>query len=220
MSKRNTPDTDPLAKARAEACEIFKLDPAALSAADELRVGMFATLRLAIDTESAKAATASGVDLGKLNTATELMTKMLPTALSPPEPKRFTGDPAKRLAEIVVGAIRATDPSGKLVPLETELDRLRRENQQLRAALGTPAPTQRLLPAPIDKPLPDAAANAAPNAANASPPEPPAPQTLNRNPTDVVILHDGDRHEPWRDYVGGNSGFFWDGRVAGRGPRD
>jgi hypothetical protein len=181
MSKPNKPkpDADPMAKARAEACEIFKLDPERLTAADELRITLFCTLRLAVDCEAAKAATASGVDLGKINIATELIQKMLPTALVPPADdrlSRFKGDPAERLVQIVVGAIQAIDPSGQPVPLDTELDRLKRENEALRAMLGAPAQTGqvKLLAPPTDAPMPEdvdetPAGNPAPNAGNPAP---------------------------------------------------
>jgi hypothetical protein len=69
MSKPNKPkpDADPMAKARAEACEIFKLDPERLTAADELRITVFCTLRLAVDCEAAKAASISARSTSRPN---------------------------------------------------------------------------------------------------------------------------------------------------------
>jgi hypothetical protein len=176
MAKPKHDPADVMAKAKAEACEIFKLDPENLTAADELRIGMFATLRLAIDAESARAASASGVDLGKLNTAIQLMTTMLPTALAPPPARRHMTDAEFKefFDKMVATLVRKANEQAPedLKKLAEVVSQLGAENAALRAELETLRGTAGDAPAAPSN-VTKLRAEPQPEASRAGNPEPP-----------------------------------------------
>ena len=214
MAKPPKRDTELMAKARAEACEVLHLDPDHLDAAAELRIDLFATLRLAIDAESAKAATASGVDLSKLNAAIGLMTQMLPTALAPPpndRASRFKGDPAKRLVEIVTAAIlRGPDNGSTAAPTAPTQPPQPPSPETAQPQADAPAPERSI---PGDEPSNVTRLRAE------QPPTPPAPAPqaldLRTTPADQRGGSAGftinNAPEPWRGHVAADNGFFWSG---------
>src|SRR5262245_40599291 len=149
MSKNKPPAPDAMTKARIDTCDLLHLDPDKLSAADELRITTIAALRLVIDSEAAKAASASGADLGRLVAATELLTKLAPSLTAPPADRRtFLENPRQAINKLIVGAVQSLrskmDPEE--LSLRNELDRLRAELAALRGAPR--APVQRLLRPP------------------------------------------------------------------------
>jgi hypothetical protein len=76
MAKRRSND---LARARAEAAALLRLDPEHLSPADVLRCDIVASLRLVIDSAHADVLDGTQTDLGKLLVAVETLTKLLPS---------------------------------------------------------------------------------------------------------------------------------------------
>jgi hypothetical protein len=75
MAKRRRSD---LARARAEAATLLRLDPQHLSPTDTLKCDIVASLRLVIDSAQADVLDGSSADLGKLLVAVETLTKLLP----------------------------------------------------------------------------------------------------------------------------------------------
>jgi hypothetical protein len=233
MSRRDKPKQD-----LRSAALLLGLDPDKLNEGDRLRCQLVGTLRGAIDHEQAKADAGSGADLSKLVTAVEALIKFLPASVTAPPPERkFSGDAADRLAEMVRGAILATDPNGQPVPLETELDRLRRENEQLRAMLGAPLQTGqvKLLTGPTSEPMSDVpseafdethAENSAPpasepQAGNPAPPKPvpppePRPLDLRAQGAEQKGGSAGFEIRGSSRIIDDGGGFYWSGATGRR----
>jgi hypothetical protein len=193
MSRRRPPKSDTLR----EAALLLHLDPDNLTEGDRLRCQLVATLRGAIDHEQAKSETGSSADLAKLVTAVEALTKLLPANVTAPE-SRYVGDPAARLAQIILGAVRRAPQSGPVEVSEVpEIDRIRGELADARAELaalrGTPqAPAQLALPAP-DAIDPPSDANVTP--LRAEPTKPGGPKTYH-GPNGETWMEPGPNEPP------------------------
>jgi hypothetical protein len=143
-----------LARARAEAAALLRLDPSRLSPADVLRCDIVASLRLVIDTAHADVLDGTSTDLGKLMVAVETLTKLLPavdvrmgtTTVSPATVRA-------KLLQLVLDARAADQVEGDQVEAsalqeaERRIQQLEDENLHLRGV------RPRQLPPPTDKPL-------------------------------------------------------------------
>ena len=184
--------TDDAEQSAREACELLGLgnEPSRLCPADRLRVDMVSTLRLVIDHAGEAAMEGGSADVGRLVTAVEQLTRLLPKAAT--EAPSHREDPRKALLKIIM-TMRERDADafegydGKVKQVEA----LQAEVEQLRAQLAgktsehSDVPTMvKRVPAPVGGnvvPLPRAAAPAP--AAKASP------------------SYDYDRERGWRDHV-------------------
>jgi len=96
------PVTADIALARREAAQLLGLDPDRLTASDRLKCELVAALRAAVDDELMNVTSARSVDLAKLITAVETLTRFLQDA-KPKEDERgaiFKRDPYKVLDEL------------------------------------------------------------------------------------------------------------------------
>jgi nucleoid-associated protein YgaU len=182
------PEPNDLVKARQEAAALLGLDPKRpMCPADSLRVDLIATLRSVIDAAGATAMEGGSADVGRLVTAVEQLTKLLPKAAT--EAPSHREDPRKALLEMILqmrdrdeAADRAEKPS-----LRERVAVLEAENAKLRAAARA-APGA----APVEAAPAALAANVVPM------PRAPAPPA-----EDMVDLRAGfnDTREPWREYL-------------------
>jgi hypothetical protein len=181
---RHTDDADAERSSR-EAAELLGFgDPSRLCPADRLRVDLVSALRSAVDNASATAMEGGSADVGRLVTAVEQLTRLLPKAAT--EAPSHRPDPRAALLELILQmrergeiADRAAEPS-----LREENAVLRAENEMLRRAANAPAPVVEAAPAA-------AADNVVPlkPPAAAAPPAPPAPS------------YDYDASNEWKAFV-------------------
>jgi hypothetical protein len=205
MSRRNRPKSEGMR----EAALLLHLDPDKLTEGDRLRCQLVSTLRGAIDHEQAKSETGSSADLAKLVAAVEALTKLLPANVTAPPESKYIGDPAARLAQIILGAVRRAPQSGPV------------EASPVAPPVDEAAPTQ---PPPADTPPPTAdnvtplhKPNAAkPDAAPQPKPATPLADLLASTPADQAGgsagFHINGAPEPWREHVGSSlDAFCWNG---------
>jgi hypothetical protein len=175
--------------ARAEAAVLLGLDPKRpLCPADNLRVQLVCSLRAVIDHAGETALEGSAVDIARLLSATEALTKLLPGRELPQPAYREGGadDPRQLLLDMYMTARRngGVSDQGALVD---EIAALKAENALLRAGPTPPAPSPPVTPAPNVVPLSRPAPKNAP-AASATPPATPAG-------------YDYSANEDWKGYV-------------------
>jgi hypothetical protein len=130
------PTTDDAERAAIEACQLLGLgdDPSRLCPADRLRCDLVSALRCAIDHAGATAMEGGSADVGRLVSAVEQLTKLLPRAAV--EAPSHRADPRKALLALILemrdrdeAAERAEEPS-----LRERIAVLEAENKRLRAA--------------------------------------------------------------------------------------
>src|SRR5262245_5248178 len=139
-----TPATADMALARREAAELLGFDPDRLTASDRLKCELVAALRSAVDDELMNVTSARSVDLAKLITAVETLTRFLADA-APKENERhaiYKRNPRQVLEEMVTRWIQADEQDRRergLPPRlhdeqeqQAKIDALERENARLR----------------------------------------------------------------------------------------
>jgi hypothetical protein len=134
------------ARAKREAAILLGVDIEHLSAADSLRVDMVSALRLVIDHEQGSVLSGGQADLGKLNVAVASLIALLP-GRELPEPVAADGgpnDPRTIMWETYSEMRRRGALAGEgLDGLKLTVERLKAENEQLKAALaGAPTPDE------------------------------------------------------------------------------
>jgi len=152
------PVTTDIALARREAAELLGFDPDRLTASDRLKCELVAALRSAVDDELMNVTSARSVDLAKLITAVETLTRFLADA-APKESERgaiFKQDPRKVLEDMVRrwhAADEASRADQGLSPrihdmesAQARIDALEAENAELRAVLPAADPALLLAP--------------------------------------------------------------------------
>jgi hypothetical protein len=137
--------TDDAERSAREACELLGLgnDPVRLCPADRLKVDLVATLRLVIDHAGQVALEGGTADVGRLVTAVEQLTRLLPKAAT--EAPSHRADPRKALLEMILQmrdrdeiADRAEEPG-----LRERIAALEAENKRLRAGAAPGAAPSR-----------------------------------------------------------------------------
>jgi hypothetical protein len=129
------------AKARAEIIGLFGWDADILAPAQVLRVDCATALRLALDELQGRLVRGEAVDVTKMLTASEALSRLLPAAVLAAPPSERREDPRKVLFDLIM-QMRERDgvPSSGLDARDDEIARLQVEIAQLRARLGD-APT-------------------------------------------------------------------------------
>ena len=185
-------------RVRAASCKLLGFDdPEKLTDAQALQVDLATILRLTIDDMTGQVIAGKQVDVAKLTAASDALAKLAPTVAAPPESK-YVGDPAKRLCEIILAAVRRAPQIGPIEVSEVpEIDRIRGELADARAELaalrGTPqAPAQLALPAP-DAIDPPSDANVTP--LRAEPTKPGGPKTYH-GPNGETWMEPGPNEPP------------------------
>jgi hypothetical protein len=132
---------------------------AELTPAQALKVDLIASLRICIDNVSGRLISGSDdrQDLGKLISACEQLTKLLPTPdIAPPDASRSLERSARqKMEELIDNVVRANqfEEMRTSAVLKVENDKLRSENEALRAQLPAPADPKSSPSAPA-KPVP------------------------------------------------------------------
>jgi hypothetical protein len=179
--------TDDAERSAREASQLLGLgdDPSRLCPADRLRCDLVATLRIAIDHAGATAMEGGSADVGRLVSAVEQLTRLLPPKTV--EPVSHREDPREALLKIIM-TMRERDADGfegydgKVKQVEV----LQAEIAQLRAQLAGKTPEDSDVPTVVER-VPAAAGNVVP----LSRPNPPA----------APAAYDYDRERGWRDHV-------------------
>jgi hypothetical protein len=151
MAKRRSND---LARARAEAAALLRLDPSHLSPADVLRCDIVASLRLVIDSAHADVLDGTQTDLGKLLVAVETLTKLLPAVDVKMGTTTVSAATARaKLLQLVLDARAADkfeDDQADRSDLQAALARVAALEDEVLHLRGV---RPRRLPPPTDKPL-------------------------------------------------------------------
>jgi hypothetical protein len=195
------------AKARAETCALLGYDLDGLTAEQATRLDITTALRLALDDQSGKLARGETVDVTKLLAASEALAKLFPPLRDPPRPHNDRDDPRAEMLRIYM----EMRERGEIPPegtLQAEINRLKAENERLRAELTAANAGTPVEPAP--QPPPD---NVVPASASApSSPQPPQPVSAaeSRRRMDAVnAIQPPSGYlkgppEPWRRFYGDN----------------
>jgi hypothetical protein len=186
--------SDVYVKARSEIIALFRWNVDKLSPDQALRLDCAVALRLALDDLQGRVVRGESIDVGKMLTAADALSRLLPpAALAAPPEEANVPDPREYMWKTYLDARRRGEISDAVVEAR-EVERLRAENGQLKAQLAglpdVPALVETVpAPAPSNvvplQPKPSSAASAAPA---------PVPQPLLRGPD-----------EPWRAFYGDNS---------------
>jgi hypothetical protein len=180
--------TNDVLKARAEAAELLGLgdNPERLCASDRLRVDLVVTLRAAIDhaAQSLVDGDGGGADLGRLISATESLTKLLPKAAT--EPVSHRSDPREELLRTYLqmrarGALAGEGYDG----LQLENERLSAEVAGLEARLAGKSEHSDI-PMVVERVPAPAAKNVVPLKPSSAPAAP---------------AYDYDANSDWKSYV-------------------
>jgi hypothetical protein len=121
-------------KARFELATLFGWNAGALTGEQVLRLDCAVALRLGLDELQGRLIRGESVDMAKMLTASEALSRLLPAAVlaAPPEERRE--DPRKALFDLIMAQReRAGVPSSGLDERDDEIAALRAEVEQLRA---------------------------------------------------------------------------------------
>jgi hypothetical protein len=134
------PRNDDRAQARAEAAQLLGLNIDNLSPADALRVDMVSSLRLVVDAEQASILSGNSADVARLNVAVASLIALLPgQKLAEPAPAEGgPSDPRQIMLRTYLEMRRrgeAADPTSTFEGRMAEIERLKAENEQLKAQL-------------------------------------------------------------------------------------
>jgi hypothetical protein len=183
--------TDDAERSAREASQLLGLgdDPSRLCPADRLRCDLVATLRIAIDHAGATAMEGGSTDVGRLVSAVEQLTKLLPAAATAAPSHR--ADPRKALLALIMQQ-RERDGIPDEGTTQATINAQAAEIAQLRAQLAGKTPEDSDVPTVVERvPAPAPAAKVVPLPRAAAP-----GPAAKASPS-----YDYDRERGWRDHV-------------------
>jgi hypothetical protein len=183
------------AKAKSEIIALFGWDADILAPDQLLRIDCAVALRLALDDLQGRVIRGESIDMAKMLTASEALSRLLPPAVLAAPPAEHRRDPREALLELLMqmrerGADGFEGYDGKVKQVEV----LQAEIAQLRAQLAGKTLEYSDVPTVVERgPVPAPAAKVVPLERRTPPPTsasaPPAPS------------YDYDRERGWRDHV-------------------
>jgi hypothetical protein len=209
------------AKARAEIIALFGWNGAALSPEQTLRADCATALRLGLDALQGSLIRGESVDMAKMLTASEALSRVLPSAVlsAPPEERRE--DPRAALLALIMQQ-RERDGVPPEGTFRATINAQAAEIAQLRARLGDAPPTLvELDPDPArSNVVPDIDVVPPSERAECDPgprpgPDDRSPVVVDVDAVDIRGGFDNDRPEPWRAFATDVDGF----PLSGRGRR-
>jgi hypothetical protein len=212
------------AKARSEIIALFGWDADSLSPDQTLRTDCAVVLRLALDAIQGQIVRGESVDVGRMLTASEALSRLLPPAVLATPPAEEHGDPRIVMWQIYKQMRERGEIGSKSLPeggAAARIAELECENQELRAALGQSSivPDPRQLPAglasaPLDVPTSDIVPPSELGDCHARPvagPDDPPPRST-RVIEGTASPAAAPAAEPWQDWIdrGGYGGPGYD----------
>jgi hypothetical protein len=193
--------SDVYAKARSEIIALFGWDANSLSPDQTLRLDCAVALRLALDDLQGRVVRGESVDVARMLTAADALSRLLPPAALAAPPPEHRVDPRQVMWQTYLGMRRRGDLAGDENSFDFQRRRrleLEAEVEQLKAQLAGSVP---LPPNAVklrkDNPSPSAPASAAPAAP--SPPAKPFVNGLSDIPQSVRDTR--PPNEAWRNFV-------------------
>jgi hypothetical protein len=185
------------AKARSEVLALFGWNADSLSPDQMLRLDCAVALRLALDDLQGRVVRGESVDMTRMLTASEALSRLLPpAALASPLPAN-SPDPREIMLRTYLEMRRRGAQFGLGYDgLKLENERLRAEIAALKAA-GAPAPVE------VSPPSAPAGGNVLTLSRPSPPPRPPSPSPAASAPVlgDLVMVCDPSPQEPWKSFV-------------------
>jgi hypothetical protein len=193
--------SDVYAKARSEIIALFGWNVDKLSPDQTLRLDCAVALRLALDDLQGRIVRGELIDVAKMMTTAEALSRLLPPAVLAAPPPEHREDPRQYMWRTYLG-MRQRGEIGDAVVEAREVDRLRARVAELEAQLAGRAPDEPSAapPAPADNvvPLKPAAA---------------APATPEEEYEEVVVTEAAlGAPEPWRGFISGDGSIMTPGR--------
>jgi hypothetical protein len=186
----STPQTEEYLEARRESCRLLGLNADDLTPHEMIRADLATVLRLWLDGSQSTLLAGGSADPVKLLSVVEALTKLLPE-----REQRSRGEDPRDYMWRTYSEMRRRGEIVNAVMEAKEVDRLRAENEQLKAQLaGAPPPGEPSATSP---------APAAPGG-NVVPLKPAAAAPAEEEYEEVVVTEAvPGQPEPWRSYVGG-----------------
>ena len=179
------------AKARSEIIALFGWNAGALSPEQALRLDCATALRLALDDLHARLINGEPIDMNRMLTASEALSRLLPPAVLASPPAERREDPRKALLALIM-QMRDRDGIPDEGTTQATINAQAAEIAQLRAQLAGQAPEDSDVPTVVERvPAPAPAAKVVPLPRAAAP----AP-AAKASPS-----YDYDRERGWRDHV-------------------
>jgi hypothetical protein len=199
------------ARARSEIIALFRWDAGSLSPDQMLRLDCAVALRLALDDLQGRLIRGESIDMNRMLTASEALSRLLPPAVLASPPPEHRVDPRQIMWETYIGMRRRGEIAGPEYSRDAALKRIAELEAETAALKAADAPTTAVPPTPLpdnvvklssrnDNPSPSSPASAAP----AAPPKPaPPPPAAASAPVlgDLVMVVDPSPDEEWKSYV-------------------